>query len=320
MSSTSISASEPSAGVTSAATSPGYAQATPGCGIVRVARHAVGRASRSTPAGTPGVARSRPGAGSVVERAFATSPLRLLTPGNDGHAAWVFTSSFGGGLVDGDRLSLDVEIGEGAAAFLSTQASTKVYRSEQGTRARLQARVGAGGLLVSLPDPVVCFADSRFDQEQTFDLASNAALVAVDWVTSGRRESGERCSFAHYCSRLVVRVDGRLVMYDTVALRRQDGDLASRLGRFDVLAVAVIVGEAVMAQGHTMLADARGGAVEQRPQHIVVASPLEERQAGTVGAVLRVAGRSVEEVGRTLRESLAFVPALLGDDPWARKW
>jgi urease accessory protein len=232
----------------------------------------------------------------------------------------VFTSSFGGGLVDGDRLSLDVEVGEGAAAFLSTQASTKVYRSERGTRARLHARIGAGGLLVSLPDPVVCFAESRFEQEQTFDLAGDAALVALDWVTSGRRESGERCSFAHYCSRLVVRVDGRLMMHDALALRREDGDLAGRLDRFDVLAVAVVVGEHVMAHGHTLLADAGRGVVEKRPQQIVVASPLEDRRVGTVGVILRVAGRSVEEVGRTLRESLAFVPDLLGDDPWARKW
>ena len=31
-------------------------------------------------------------------------PLRLLTPANHGHAAWVYTSSYGGGLVDGDRV------------------------------------------------------------------------------------------------------------------------------------------------------------------------------------------------------------------------
>src|SRR5262245_60409912 len=53
---------------------------------------------------------------SVVTRAFARSPLRLLTPANHGHAAWVYTSSYGGGLVDGDRLAVDVEVKPGAAA------------------------------------------------------------------------------------------------------------------------------------------------------------------------------------------------------------
>jgi hypothetical protein len=34
----------------------------------------------------------------------------------------------------------------------------------------------------------------------------------------------------------------------------------------------------------------------------------------------RLLGASAEAVGRAIREYLAFVPALLGDDPWARKW
>ena len=47
------------------------------------------------------------------------------------------------------------------------------------------------------------------------------------------------------------------------------------------------------------------------------ASPLP---GGAPGAVLRVAGPDAEHVGRWLRERLTFVPELLGDDPWARKW
>ena len=38
------------------------------------------------------------------------------------------------------------------------------------------------------------------------------------------------------------------------------------------------------------------------------------------GAIVRVAGDGAETVGRWLRQNLGFVPPLLGDDPWARKW
>jgi hypothetical protein len=41
---------------------------------------------------------------------------------------------------------------------------------------------------------------------------------------------------------------------------------------------------------------------------------------GTSGCLLRIAGRSVEQVGQALREYLAIVPSMLGDNPWARKW
>jgi hypothetical protein len=47
---------------------------------------------------------------------------------------------------------------------------------------------------------------------------------------------------------------------------------------------------------------------------VVSASPVNH------GALLRVAGESVEQTGRELHQHLKFVSELLGDDPWARKW
>ena len=99
---------------------------------------------------------------STVTRAYAESPLKWLTPATHGEAAWVFASSYGGGLVGGDHLDVEIDVGAGAAAFLSTQASTKVYRSPAGASTRLAARVADGGVLVSVPDPVVCFASSNY--------------------------------------------------------------------------------------------------------------------------------------------------------------
>src|SRR5262249_62166635 len=85
-------------------------------------------------------------------------PLKPPTPRNHGHGAWVYTATYGGGLVDGDSVRLSVDVGPGAAALLSTQASTKVYRSTLGTEAQLNAVVDEDGLLVVAPDPVVGFA------------------------------------------------------------------------------------------------------------------------------------------------------------------
>ena len=55
--------------------------------------------------------------------------------------------------------------------------------------------------------------------------------------------------------------------------------------------------------------------IVRRADELLAAAPL-----GEIGCLLRVAGRSVEHVGRQLRQLLGFVPALLGDDPWSRKW
>lgn len=276
--------------------------------------------SASLAPGQGAIRIARCGRRSVAERVAAASPLRLLTPRNHGDAAWVYTSSFGGGFVDGDCQAIDLEVASGASAYLSTQASTKVYRSVRGARADLRARVGEQGLLIVAPDPVVCFADSRFTQRQEFDVARSGALVVVDWLTSGRRESGERWSFAQYTNRLMARLDGALVIHEAMSLRREDGDLAVRLGRFDVLAIVLVMGPPLLPFAATLVEAAEKESVRRRPAQINVATPLTHRDLGTVGCVVRIAGQSVESVGRSIRTALSFVPGLLGDDPWARKW
>lgn len=269
---------------------------------------------RSPGRGQLRVVRGR-GGRSVVSRAYATSPLRLLTPKNHGSSAWIYTSSYGGGLVDGDRIVLDVDVEPGAAAFVSTQASTKVYRSARGTGAEVQARVGAEGLLVVMPDPVVCFAGSRYQQVQHLELAATADLALVDWLSSGRHVSGERWAFDAYVAQLRVRVAGTLIVHDTVALRAEDGDLRERMGRFDVVAVALLLGPRMRSRSIALSTWGSGLPVSRRPDQLIAVTPV-----GDGGCLVRIAGRSVQQTGRTLRECLEFLPQLLGDDPWARKW
>ena len=252
---------------------------------------------------------------SVVRRAYATSPLRLLTPRNHGHAAWVFTSSYGGGLVDGDDISLRASVGAGATALLSTQSATKVYRSPRGTRVALDADVREGGLLVVAPDAVICFAGSRYRQTQRVSIGPDAGLVLLDCVTSGRRESGERWVFEEYVSRTTIRVDGRLVVHDALALRAADGPLTERLGRYDVLAVAVLIGPGLAEEAGRIDAGVRGEPVQRGGDRLVACARLD-----CGGCVLRVAGRTLEAVDGAVRDWLDFVPRLLGDSPWARKW
>ena len=252
---------------------------------------------------------------SVVCRAYATSPLRLLTPRNHGHAAWIYASSLGGGLVGGDVVAVQASVGAGAAAFLSTQSATKIYRSPRGARTTFVADVGEDGLLVAAPDAVVCFAGSRYRQTQEISVAAGGRLVLVDRVTSGRRESGERWRFDDYVSRTAVHLGGRLVVHDATALRASDGRLVDRFGRYDVLAVAMVIGGGFKEEVARI--DARVGAepVRRRADRLVAAAPV-----GDAGCILRIAGRTVEDVDEMLGSLLGFVPRLLGDDPWARKW
>ncbi|WP_324291341.1 urease accessory protein UreD [Corallococcus sp. bb12-1] len=267
--------------------------------------------------GRAGVARlafERSGPRTVVRTALAHSPLRLLTPRNHGHAAWAYTSSFGGGLVDGDHLRLDVDVAAGATALLATQGSNRVYRSPNGCRSDLHARVGADALFAWVPDPTVCFTDARYSQTLDVSLAAGASLVLADVVTAGRSARGERWAFLHYASRLRVALEGRALLDEKWVLDPAHGALPARLGRFDALATVLLVGPALASAREGLAARVAGLPVKSRAEEVLSASPL-----GEDGLLLRVAAVSLETLLSTTREWLSFLPGLLGDDPWARR-
>jgi urease accessory protein len=248
----------------------------------------------------------------------ATSPLKLLTPCPRGRSVWAYASNFGGGLVAGDETRLDLRLGPGARCFMGTQASTKIYRNP----ARLpcshttNATLGSGSLLVFAPDAVQAFAGSSYRQRQEFYCAKDAALVLVDWFTSGRVARGERWAFEHFQSRNDVFLDGRRVFVDSIVLNAEDGALEShhRTGRFNCFAMMLLVGESLREATATLMGEISSRPVERGTALLCSASPIPE------GAVLRVAGEDVESVSRELKHHLRFISDLLGDDPWARKW
>ncbi|HWN94064.1 MAG TPA: urease accessory protein UreD [Methylomirabilota bacterium] len=255
---------------------------------------------------------------STVVSAQARNPFRLLTPRARGETVWAYTSSFGGGMVAGDCTRLDVSVDAGARCFLSTQASTKIYRNPENLPCshELLAKVGDDALLVLVPDPVQCFAESSYEQRQRFTLAPTANLLLVDWMSAGRAARGERWSFRRYVSRNEVERAGRKLLVDALLLDSSDGALDSRFrgGRFNGLATVALFGPKLAGHAQAILDWCSAQPISPKASLVFAASPLQE------GALLRFAGTSVEEVGRAIHERLGFVRELLSDNPWERKW
>jgi urease accessory protein len=255
---------------------------------------------------------------SAVASAFASAPLKLLTPRARGRSAWAYASSFGGGLVAGDRTRLDVRIGRCARCFFGTQAATKVYRnrgfspSGHVTRATLET----DSLLTFLPDPVQAFADSTYVQRQQFHLAHGAGLALVDWFTSGRAARGERWDFNRFQSRNEVLVAGERVFLDSVVLDPGESAVASphRVGRFNCFAMLLLLGPPLRAAAACLMEWSSKQPVVRRSSLVSSASPVRD------GVVLRLAGEQVEPVGREIQRHLLPLSELLGDEPWSRKW
>ena len=119
-----------------------------------------------------------------LTRVAHQSPMRLLPMrtalAERAGAAACALGSYGGGVLGGDVMRLRVRATAGASLALTTQSSTKVYRAKRdgrATRQALDASVADGALLVVAPDPLVPFADSVYEQAQSFAIAPGACLL-----------------------------------------------------------------------------------------------------------------------------------------------
>lgn len=254
---------------------------------------------------------------STLVSATATSPLKLLAPIPRGSSVWAFLGSLGGGHVAGDRTRLDVRVGRGARCYVGTQAATKIYRNPRSLPSThtMRAEIGPAGLLVHLPDPVQPFLGSEYTQRQSFHLEPTAGLVLVDWLGAGRAACGERWAFTRLQSRNEIWVDGERTFLDSLLLDRDDGlDASARFGRYNALALLALVGSPLLDASAALLAEVARTPVTRRASCVASASPIRG------GALLRIAGERVEDVGHELRRHLSFLGGWLGDDPWSRKW
>ncbi|MGD0677527.1 MAG: urease accessory protein UreD [Polyangiaceae bacterium] len=259
------------------------------------------------------LAFERAGTKTVLRTAFAASPLRILTPRNHGSAAWVFLSTFGGGLVDGDCIDVNVDVGSDAEVLLGTQSSTKVYRSPRGCAQSLDLRARERATVAIVPDPVVCFAAARYRQRIDASLSEGASLVLLDAYVGGRAARGEKWELARFDSRTTIRREGSPPIIEATRLDPAHGSIADRMGRFHAIVSLVAIGPRFARMRDALSLAAEGPLRPDRA--IAAASPL-----GPDGVVLRVAAVHFEAASEVLRPSFAALARVLGDDPFARKW
>lgn len=156
----------------------------------------------------------------IVTRSRWTVPLQIMAPlALDDPAAVVTMLNPTGGLVGGDRLEIDVDVGAGAHACLTTPSATKVYRTAgDAAEQRVRLRVGRGATLEWVPDHTIPYADSSFRQSIDVEVADGAALVLVDAFSAGRVARGEAWRFRHLDSRITIADDRGPILHDRFVL------------------------------------------------------------------------------------------------------
>jgi len=200
--------------------------------------------------GTLRLGFERRGPATVLARARYTLTLQVLAPmALDDPAAVVSVVNPTGGLLGGDRLTIDVSVGPAAHACLTTPSATKVYRTS-GAPARqdVTLRLEAGAICEWVPDHTIPFAGSALRQRIEVEIADGACLILVDAFAAGRVGRGERWAFRRLESAVTVRdakgrlLQERFVLTEDGAL--EPGALGATDGRPYFASMAVIAADA----------------------------------------------------------------------------
>lgn len=96
--------------------------------------------------------------------------------------ATLYLQSSSGGLYGGDDLGLTIRVESGAAAYVTTQASTIVHdaRGAGAASQEVMIEVGEGGWLEYLPDPTILMSGSYMINRVSARIAKGARLLMAD--------------------------------------------------------------------------------------------------------------------------------------------
>jgi urease accessory protein len=113
------------------------------------------------------------------------------------------------GIVGGDRLALEVTVGERARVQITTPGAAKWYRSAgKPAHQSLSFSVATGALLEWLPQETIVFDGAMPELETHVALAGDAKFFGWEIVCLGRRLAGERFASGRLSQDVTVRRDG----------------------------------------------------------------------------------------------------------------
>ena len=170
--------------------------------------------------GALSLAFRRRGTATILAASRSILPLQVLAPLALADAASVVSIlNPTGGVVGGDRFAIDVDVGPGADACLTTPSANRIYRAaaepaEQAVRLRL----GPGASLEWVPDHGIPFPGAAFRQTIDAEVGEGATLVLMDAWAAGRVARNEAWRFALLDSALTARDGAGLLVHDRFVL------------------------------------------------------------------------------------------------------
>jgi urease accessory protein len=162
-----------------------------------------------------------------------------------------------GGVLQGDRLCIEVALEAGAQLRLETQSATRLYSMPDGAaHAQVSLKLAHDAFLEYVPDPLIPFAGACFRQESTWEVDESATLIAGEVVTAGREARGEKARYQRVELAIEARRPGGQALFSDACVLTPDQEQGlGFLGDYTVLGSLFVVSKRFQAGSFGVLAE-----------------------------------------------------------------
>ena len=102
--------------------------------------------------------------------------------------ACVYIITTSGGILQGDRYALEIDVEDGAMAHVTTQGATRIQSMDANYAAQAQSfRLRERAYLEYIPEPIIPYRQSRFLTDTRIEMHPTATLLYSEILLPGRR-------------------------------------------------------------------------------------------------------------------------------------
>jgi len=136
----------------------------------------------------------------VIKNLMVKPPLMIqkamYPDANNPNTAHIYIMSSACGILQGDRLKIDIKASQNSNAYVTTQSATKIYKTENQTPSQLiNILVEKNSYLEFIPKQIIPHKSSEFYQKVNIRIDQSSTLVYSEIISCGRIAHGEEFDF-----------------------------------------------------------------------------------------------------------------------------
>ena len=216
--------------------------------------------------------------------------------------AHVFILSPSGGILQGDRYRMDVELRNNAISHITTQGATRIYKMESNYATHMVTlNLKNNSYLEFIPEQIIPYKNSRFYQKTNLKIDDSSTVVYSETIVPGRIAMGEMFDFDLCYLKTEGKKNGRVQFRDSSLLSPKTQKIQS-LAMFDDKTILTSV--YILTKKHVTKVNDMINELFSHTQNISGGSSILPNDSGIS---IRILGNSSEDQKTTIYEILKII-------------